>query len=1213
MERTLRRTRRAVPDVVPGPGTGPGRSRGGRRGRTVSAGTLLAAIGLVAILIASSAASLGALPGARAGSAPSPTSFSKLVALGAARTAPTPTPPNGCGAFLSDWATLYGGGPAPPAVVGADNGTGCVPGPDEEGVELGSGSGLSGSRFEITVELPKAGTSPAIDLSQFFLSVPVRGVSCSLDGVSLLRIDFAPPGGSLSVAGGWAVRAPVWGLDAPGSCDPRCENTTALYEFEGDSFCLDDVVESGMGAPGFSPVPVFAPGDVLHVTITDGGGHGLIVYANDSSDALLSTVWQYPIGSLVTGGDVEPIDAPAGSVADWAFGDGMGYGWTNCPSFNVSGLPDCDSYRSAIGAAVAVPAVTNASSWDATTLAYVDPYPEMAPWSSSGACSGESELTNCPSIASDNGVIDYPGLSLASSGGRSWIAYGANATDVVGGLPATFAPNGSATDAAPVLYSAASVAANSTEVNVSVRVTDPRGTANVVFLADWCFSSGGTAPTPMTLNGTREPGASNGSEDAFWNASFPRGNPATGGTFYYAFYEVPDAGAAGVPIEGRSTLPSSGLSCGSLNTPAPVPTGAAPRSDGYLVAWAFPASFAPNVRNFSIVATPTAGGSPTIVPIADPLADSGVIGNLSAGTSYTIEVHTTEVSGAAGQSLPTGLAAPATDFPLTATLLPSTFDLLAPALSLTLYGTALGGRAPYTYRFALGNGSIGTISGGTPSESYLAAYGSGLGTLEVDLVVNDSDGNVATAGPFFVNVTGTPGGVPLAISAGDGSVALTWGAPASPGGPVDLYSVYYSQSPTALATLTASWPANSSSSPPVYLVETTLTTLEVPVLNGQAVVAEVIAWNLDGPGLAPVSGPSEGWPAPFVSTGFAPAPGTAYGGPAPFTASLVASTTGGSNDILNDAVFTVERVSPPTPGGFPLVVAPVVANSENATATSGWANVSITLNATGTYLVQAHLTDALDDPELIPSLYLYVGTGAAPQAAIAVSTSIPFAGSPVALVGSASGTPGPYNFTWLFGDGTGAVDAGPYQNHTYAASGSYTVVLTATDNATGGSVTVETELALDARPVVRISASEGVGSTLAWIFQAVEIGGSGPPILAWNFGDGVTANGQGVSHTYAKAGPYTVELRLTDPAGPSAAANLTIYAGVAASGTSSSTATALLAATVALAAALVAAVAFGLIYRGRWRQAEESAVRAEPPRYPEGRPPPPKELPPPGS
>lgn len=39
---------------------------------------------------------------------------------------------------------------------------------------------------------------------------------------------------------------------------------------------------------------------------------------------------------------------------------------------------------------------------------------------------------------------------------------------------------------------------------------------------------------------------------------------------------------------------------------------------------------------------------------------------------------------------------------------------------------------------------------------------------------------------------------------------------------------------------------------------------------------------------------------------------------------------------------------------------------------------------------------------------------------------------------------------------------------------------------------------------------------------------------SWEFGDGETAKGESVTHTYAKAGTYTIKLTVTDSAGRSA-------------------------------------------------------------------------------
>ncbi|WP_244859439.1 PKD domain-containing protein [Shewanella dokdonensis] len=49
----------------------------------------------------------------------------------------------------------------------------------------------------------------------------------------------------------------------------------------------------------------------------------------------------------------------------------------------------------------------------------------------------------------------------------------------------------------------------------------------------------------------------------------------------------------------------------------------------------------------------------------------------------------------------------------------------------------------------------------------------------------------------------------------------------------------------------------------------------------------------------------------------------------------------------------------------------------------------------------------------------------------------------VSFSGSASGGTAPYSYRWNFGDGTSSTQQNP--QHTYAAAGSYSVILTVTD------------------------------------------------------------------------------------------------------------------------------------------------------------------------
>src|SRR6185369_14674203 len=130
-------------------------------------------------------------------------------------------------------------------------------------------------------------------------------------------------------------------------------------------------------------------------------------------------------------------------------------------------------------------------------------------------------------------------------------------------------------------------------------------------------------------------------------------------------------------------------------------------------------------------------------------------------------------------------------------------------------------------------------------------------------------------------------------------------------------------------------------------------------------------------------------------------------------------------------------------------------------------------------------------------------------------------------------------YWWTFGDGGSVTTTSASISHTYTAAGTYVVVLWVRDNAgawsatndaasvsiTSGTATTTTTtlakttttLATDVAPVANAGPNQATQSLLAVTFN----GGSsydpdGSIMLAqWAFGDGVTAGGLVVSHSYA--------------------------------------------------------------------------------------------------
>ena len=122
------------------------------------------------------------------------------------------------------------------------------------------------------------------------------------------------------------------------------------------------------------------------------------------------------------------------------------------------------------------------------------------------------------------------------------------------------------------------------------------------------------------------------------------------------------------------------------------------------------------------------------------------------------------------------------------------------------------------------------------------------------------------------------------------------------------------------------------------------------------------------------------------------------------------------------------------------------------------------------------------------------------------------------------------NYQWDFGDGTSGV--GLTTNHTYAAGGSYTVVLTAVDAC--GSLWSDTSVVSTCPPLLGnftfTIASSGANGMLVQFFATV----SGASSLIWNWGDGTQTitPATSISHTYPTTSlNYVITLSLINTCG----------------------------------------------------------------------------------
>lgn len=211
-------------------------------------------------------------------------------------------------------------------------------------------------------------------------------------------------------------------------------------------------------------------------------------------------------------------------------------------------------------------------------------------------------------------------------------------------------------------------------------------------------------------------------------------------------------------------------------------------------------------------------------------------------------------------------------------------------------------------------------------------------------------------------------------------------------------------------------------------------------------------------------------------------------------------------------------------------------NLGNGTFVGGGEIVSTAFPSPGTGTVSCRVTDASQSQvtaaatttvALVPSV-----SASANRTVLEVGFSVEFDAA------TTLGSP-PYTVAWTFGDAS--YGSGATVTHVYAGAGNFVATCVASD-ATGTSVsafvTVQVAPALTTR--LTANATAAVPDTdLA--FSAVPSNGSRVYLqYDWTFGDGGSSTGplSSVSHTFARAGQFTVALEVIDTLGGSARASV---------------------------------------------------------------------------
>jgi len=142
--------------------------------------------------------------------------------------------------------------------------------------------------------------------------------------------------------------------------------------------------------------------------------------------------------------------------------------------------------------------------------------------------------------------------------------------------------------------------------------------------------------------------------------------------------------------------------------------------------------------------------------------------------------------------------------------------------------------------------------------------------------------------------------------------------------------------------------------------------------------------------------------------------------------------------------------------------------------------------------------------------------------------------TPVTFDGSSSwDKSGISSYTWAFTNEKAETLSGMINNYTFVTPGIYTITLKASDPAGNSAMDTMIITVLDkTKPMAEVTYD--ISSHLIEYAVTFDASASSDNVgilsYEWNFGDGTSATGQTVSHTYSKAGVYNVTLTVQDAA-----------------------------------------------------------------------------------
>ncbi len=188
----------------------------------------------------------------------------------------------------------------------------------------------------------------------------------------------------------------------------------------------------------------------------------------------------------------------------------------------------------------------------------------------------------------------------------------------------------------------------------------------------------------------------------------------------------------------------------------------------------------------------------------------------------------------------------------------------------------------------------------------------------------------------------------------------------------------------------------------------------------------------------------------------------------------------------------------------------------------------------------------------------YVVTASTRGATVSASFTLTNTDSPISGLSATSSSPTILNtnttftatittgtnvtYQWNFGDNS-ALGSGASTSHKYAAVGTYTAIVTATNNL--GSASKSVVVNVRDVPITGLQATNSgpkpVGSAVNF---TATIGGGTGVVYTWSFGDGNGGSGASAQHTYTSAGTYTAIVTATNTSGSTAVPTVVTVQGL---------------------------------------------------------------------